>query len=394
MVPTLIQVHKPTENSDDNQRGVLEKMLPGSKAYERYFNGQLRLLISPAGGSAAEQQAKQAAVATNLIHGLLGKCPLIKVYRIHKGGSFGRRTLVSGAHDVDLSVFVIKFQERALNYEDWSGEAGERLQRDMQRAVAAYLRGQEELHDVVEVEHGTHYKHCVNLKVHGVDMDIKMTAIVPLGGNGGRDNGKAQRDVLMQALWDTPPHLRQADPAREAALAEALTAVVKEISDRIKFVARLVKCWYKNSLQRYIPYVPSVLLETVVLAAAQRKGLLSPGKQESGAEVAVFLAALELLDAAVTRREVVLLEAGPVWGYTRAQAESCRHVWRNDPVVVLHPIDPTCNLAACPQPDRAVDWSALAAAARALRRVVRDCNMLELVASSSLAAAIRVQLAP
>ena len=139
----------------------------------------------------------------------------------------------------------------------------------------------------------------------------------------------------MQALWDTPPHLRQADPAREAALAEALTAVVKEISDRIKFVARLVKvraradhhchelykqlcvedraqtapprqatrkqatppahtcdflstrsqsthlqCWYKNSLQRYIPYVPSVLLETVVLAAAQRKGLLSPGKQE------------------------------------------------------------------------------------------------------------------
>ena len=64
------------------------------------------------------------------------------------------------------------------------------------------------------------------------------------------------------------------------------------------------------------------------------------------AEVSLFLAALELLDAAVTRREVVVLEAGPVWGYTRAQAESCRHVWRNDPVVVLHPIDPTCNLAA------------------------------------------------
>ena len=90
--------------------------------------------------------------------------PPPQVYRIHKGGSFGRRTLVSGAHDVDLSVFVIKFQERALNYEDWSGEAGERLQRDMQRAVAAYLRGQEELHDVVEVEHGTHYKHCVNVR--------------------------------------------------------------------------------------------------------------------------------------------------------------------------------------------------------------------------------------
>ena len=64
------------------------------------------------------------------------------------------------------------------------------------------------------------------------------------------------------------------------------------------------------------------------------------------AEVSLFLAALELLDEAVSDRKVVVLEAGPVWGYTRAQAESCRHAWRNDTVVVLHPIDPTCNLAA------------------------------------------------
>ena len=63
------------------------------------------------------------------------------------------------------------------------------------------------------------------------------------------------------------------------------------------------------------------------------------------AEVELFLAALTLLDAAVTSKEVVVLEAGPVWGYSRAQAESCRHTWQDDTVVVLHPIDPTCNLA-------------------------------------------------
>ena len=45
----------------------------------------------------------------------------------------------------------------------------------------------------------------------------------------------------MKQLWDTPPHLRQADPAREAALAEALTAVVKEIPDWDKSVVRLLK---------------------------------------------------------------------------------------------------------------------------------------------------------
>eukprot|EP00198_Chlamydomonas_reinhardtii_P009795 XP_001699132.1 predicted protein [Chlamydomonas reinhardtii] len=332
----------------------------GDKSYVRHFNGELRPLTAQ-GVSNTEPQA-----ANHLIHKLLVQCPVLKVDRFHKGGSFGRRTLVRGAFDVDLSVFVIKFQERALKAADWSGEAGERLQREMQRVVAAYLRGQG-LHDVVEVEHGTHYKHCVNVKVHGVDVDIKMAA---------------------HALWDTPPHLRQADPTREAALAEALTAVVKDTHDRVKSLVRLIKCWYKYGLQAEIPNVPSVLLETVVLAAAQRKGLLSPGKQDRTAEVSLFLAALELLDEAVSDRKVVVLEAGPVWGYTRVQAESCRHAWRNDPVVVLHPIDPTCNLAA-PQPRRAVDWCRLAHKSRELKRVVEGGSMWELEQQSSLAPAIR-----
>ncbi|KAG2427313.1 hypothetical protein HXX76_012508 [Chlamydomonas incerta] len=314
-----------------------------------------------------------------------------QVHRAHIGGSFGRRTLVSGAFDVDVLMFVFAYGDRTLTYQDWTGEAGERLQRDMQRAVAAYLRAQG-LRDVVEVEYGTHYKHCINVKVHGVDMDIKMAANVLQGAwasRAGAGGWYRRRVACMHAAQQ----LTDADPAREAALAESLTKAVKAISDRVKFVARLVKCWYKGSLAVRIPHVPSVLLEVLTLAAAQSKGLLSPSKKSPGAEVAVLVAALELLDAAVSRREVVLLEAGPVWGYTRQQALGCAHVWDADPVVVLHPIDPTCNLAAA-APGRAVDWGALAAEARALRRVVREQSMLDLVTGSSLARAIKVQLAP
>ncbi|KAG2432316.1 hypothetical protein HYH02_013036 [Chlamydomonas schloesseri] len=383
--PHLRQVFPPV--SPDDPHRVLKLMRldlspGGDKAYVRHFNGQLRPLTVQ-GVCNAQPQAANA-----LIHRLLVQCPLIKVDRFHKGGSFGRRTLVRGAFDVDLSVFVIRFRDRALKAADWSGAGGDTLQRDLQRAVAGYMRAQGLPH-VLEVEQGTHYKHCINVKVQGVDVDIKMAAHVVQGSQQvtTTDRGKAQRDALMAALWDTPAAQRRADPAREAALSEALTAVVKDTSDRVKSVARLVKCWYKHSLQRRIPHVPSVLLEVLTLAAAQRKALLRPGKQNRTAEVAMFLAALELLHAAASGREVVVLEADPKWGYTRVQADSCAHVWRGDAVKVLHPIDPTCNLAA-PQPGRPVDWAALAREALELKRVVETESMWALEERSSLAPAL------
>ena len=83
--------------------------------------------------------------------------------RFHNGGSLGRRTLVRKDFDVDLSVFVTEFTGRVLDYwaGDWSGEAGERLQVDMMKDVAAWLCDQN--FKAVEVEHGTHYKHCINV---------------------------------------------------------------------------------------------------------------------------------------------------------------------------------------------------------------------------------------
>ncbi len=60
-------------------------------------------------------------------------------------------------------------------------------------------------------------------------------------GSQAKDLGKAQRDALMKGLLDTPPELRCADPVREAALAEALTAFVKNTPERVKRVVRLIK---------------------------------------------------------------------------------------------------------------------------------------------------------
>eukprot|EP00198_Chlamydomonas_reinhardtii_P009747 XP_001699084.1 predicted protein [Chlamydomonas reinhardtii] len=365
---------------------VYLKPRPGEqRSYVAVFKCDL-LPLTARGVSREELQG-----VIDYIVGLLKKCPQLKIDRVHNGGSFGRRTMVRGAFDVDLTVFVNEFRGRQLSY--MAGDWSDGMQREMQRAVANLLRDQGLRNHVLEVEHGTHYKHCVNLtarvmsvggnKMEAVDMDIKLAPNV-VQGSQVADRGKAQRDVLMADVlrqparfwfWSRPPPKPDADPVREAALAEALTAVVVRISDRVKAV-----CWYKYGLQAEIPNVPSVLLETVVLAAAQR---LDMSKHE--AEVSLFLAALELLDAAVTRREVVVLEAGPVWGYTRAQAESCRHVWRNDPVVVLHPIDPTCNLAAA---GRTIHWHRLASKARALRRVVLHDSMHDLLVCSSLAPAV------
>ncbi|KAG2432317.1 hypothetical protein HYH02_013037 [Chlamydomonas schloesseri] len=386
LLPALLLPAATALSLHDPKLQVLDLSPGGDKRYVAALNGEL-LPLTARGVSNAAPQA-----ATDSLHQLLTRCPLIKVDRFHNGGSFGRRTMVRGSFDVDLTVFVNEFGGRKLDFwaGDWSGEAGERLQVQLMREVAAWLRAQQgAVRSVVEVEQGTHYKHCINVEVRGVEVDIKLSANA-VQGSQAHDRGKAQRDALMAALWDVPAAQRRADPAREAALAEALTAVVKDTSDRVKSVARLVKCWYKHSLKDRIPYVPSVLLEVLVLAAAQRVERREPQELMSSrtTEITVFLEALALLEAAASGREVVVLEADPKWGYTRVQADSCAHVWRGDAVKVLHPIDPTCNLAKA-KSGRRVDWSRLAREARELRRMMLSGSLDDLVTRSSLAPALR-----
>ncbi len=61
----------------------------------------------------------------------------------------------------------------------------------------------------------------------------------------------------------------------------------------------------------------------------------------------VFGKALLLLAKAAQQRKVMVEvgTAGCCWGYEVDVARRCGHVWSRDTVVVLHPIDPTCNIA-------------------------------------------------
>jgi hypothetical protein len=65
------------------------------------------------------------------------------------------------------------------------------------------------------------------------------------------------------------------------------------------------------------------------------------------AMVRLFLEALDWLVRAVEERATVAAydEFGEYGGYTQYEGSSCAHVWQYDRVIVLHPIDPTCNLA-------------------------------------------------
>lgn len=66
--------------------------------------------------------------------------------------------------------------------------------------------------------------------------------------------------------------------------------------------------------------------------------------------LATFIRALEWLEEAVKLRKVVVLHAS-MWITTNqylSVSESVwafQHVWYKDPVKIIHPIDPTCNVA-------------------------------------------------
>ncbi|KAG2453528.1 hypothetical protein HYH02_001748 [Chlamydomonas schloesseri] len=341
-----------------------------NKEYVRYFNGHV-LPLTLRGVSYNVPKA-----VTDTVVRRLHECPDLQVGRVHIGGSYGRATLVRGAFDVDLSVFVNEYKGRELHdLKEWGGEAGERLQRDMQKHVARWLRQSNASEQVVEVEYGTHYKHCINVKVDGVEVDIKLVpSVVP--GSQAKDLGKAQRDALMQTLLDTPPEKRCADPVREAALAEALTAFVKNTPERVKRVVRLIKC--------------CVLLEALVLTVAGWEE--NPGARE--AEVRCFQGALNLMQFAVAEGVIVdACDESGVWGHSQDEGWSCEHVWTGDPFVMLHPIDFTCNLGKA-QPGRTVDWKALAWEAHELERVMREESMWALLHDSSLTPALKAMAAP
>ncbi|GLC58213.1 hypothetical protein PLESTB_001333900 [Pleodorina starrii] len=316
------------------------------------------------------------------IHKLQGivqcRVEAVKVDRMVPAGSFGRRTMVRGAFDVDLLVFVNEFNGRPMVWED------EAQLTNMRFKVMQVLRNAE--YDV-EVQHGRGYAGALKLRMypdndphHLVEVDLML---LPNRAKGNVPSAAVlQYQALTQPVY-SQPWAHSADPTREAALSEALMELVRETHDQVKGVVRLLKAWYKYGLvpAGIVQHVPSVLLEVVVLAAAQSQAgrlpepiwggvVLQSGYISETREVPLTLMreSLRLLAAAAEGKEDVVVERRGrcKWGYSRAVAERCAHVWGRDRVVILHPIDPTCNIAK-PRPGKpSPDWRALAAEARSL----------------------------
>ncbi|PNG99601.1 hypothetical protein TSOC_014616, partial [Tetrabaena socialis] len=171
--------------------------------YVRCFN-ELPTRVTPQGG--AEGAAIDAIVS------VLHRLPKVGVYRVHKGGSYGRNTHVRGRFDVDLLVFVNGFDP-----------ADERhVERVLQQAAAML---EQELGCVAKCKPELQ---MLQLTVHGgVEMDVLFVSNVATDKD--QDKAAAQRRVLVVPLLRNADagEIGAPDRARERAVSEALTVFVR-----------------------------------------------------------------------------------------------------------------------------------------------------------------------
>ncbi|PNH11613.1 hypothetical protein TSOC_001543 [Tetrabaena socialis] len=173
---------------------------------------------------------------------------------------------------------------------------------------------------------------------------------------------------------------------RERADTPALTEFTPG-SAGVKQVVQLTKAWVRSLEDSGLVRSPdgvrvgSIALEVLVGAADQRFRQAhrhAPMRQE------LFMEALQLIVAAVEEREVVMVDAG-AWGYRRELGMRCAAKnWEHHPVRIIHPTDPTCNLAR-PRDHRAdPNYTSLAREARKLVDDLKTKSFDELATSSTL----------
>ncbi|KAG2436121.1 hypothetical protein HYH02_011630 [Chlamydomonas schloesseri] len=290
-------------------------------------------------------------------------------------GSWGRRTLVPGAFDVDLVAYVSQYRGTPLsNLELWRRQGAQeevsvgRMRRDvkdaLQRAAPEWS---------VKVANDAHYGNILRIGVGGVEVDLLLLPELLEGTH--EDPVWEQHKLLTRPLYANPGAAAY-DQVRERADAGALSEYVRGVHDDVKGVIRLVKGLYKNGVlargsgrgggrspgggER----IRSFSLKVLVLAAdqsLQHHGHRPTDQARGGNEyrLALFLEFLRLVVAAVRQREVVMVDAGRKWGYSRRVGQRFAHCWRGHDVRIIHPIDPTCNLER-PRVHRAVsDWEPL-----------------------------------
>ncbi|KAG2443579.1 hypothetical protein HXX76_001930 [Chlamydomonas incerta] len=305
----------------------------------------------------------------------------VKVSRTHSGGSFGRRTLVNNAFDVDLIVYVKSYDGRDMTDPDvWRYDTD--LVTAMRWHVKEALEATNPAWDV-EIPSDAHYCDVLQVEVLGTHVDL---LLVPDCVRGKPvDPVWYQHDVLTAEVYGNPAGAEY-DQIRERADAAAFTRFVDTVHDDVKSVVRYVKALYKygvlgdkGGLKGGGSWWPpeddrirSVSLEMLVLAADQqlRQRAYGGGQPARGDvyKLDLFLEVLELVVAAVRYKKVVTVSAGE-WGYP-GEAQDFAHCWEDDAIRIIHPIDPTCNLERPREHRGASNWRPLVVLAESILKLV------------------------
>ncbi|KAG2489272.1 hypothetical protein HYH03_012292 [Edaphochlamys debaryana] len=152
-----------------------------------------------------------------------------------------------------------------------------------------------------------------------------------------------------------------------------------------RLVTRALKTWHDGLDVSTVPNcgIGSVALEVLALAAHQQLRWQQKWQGYSRKDspkvyqARLFQAALSLLVEAVEEGRVVTVDAG-TWGSPRSPLDY-QHCWAADPVKIIHPIDPTCNLAH-QRPDKpTAQWQAVAAEAKELLDTFRTGTLGEVL---------------
>ncbi|KXZ44452.1 hypothetical protein GPECTOR_67g292 [Gonium pectorale] len=284
-----------------------------------------------------------------------------------------------------MIVYVTSYDDVPLSYEDWRDEG---LTLNMRRRVKEELESRWSWG--ITIPSDEHYRYVLQLTVDGVEVDL---LLLPECVPGGAEYPAwEQHQLLMQPVYDDPEGAVY-DQLRERGDSAALTEYLKSISDEVKAVVRIIKAWYKLSVcEDPDTAVGSVALETLVLAASARlesqhssgsKRRPSAKLRGNAMKVELFLEALRLIDEVVTHGSVVMVDAGE-WGYRRELGMRCARNWENDKVKIIHPIDPTCNLARPRKHKLTPDWQGLVLKARELLHIMEEGTLADVWHASTL----------
>ncbi|KAG2494109.1 hypothetical protein HYH03_007748 [Edaphochlamys debaryana] len=345
------------------------------------------------------EEMERADGAVDKVARIMQRLSFVKVDRVHVGGSYGRGTTVRGHVDAELTVFVNRLNPAAdtdvgmqeLLQSPWTLERTARFV-EWQLGVPVTRR-----QDAQQLQ----------LTLDGVELAVALAQNACRAGEAaaGVDRVARQAEALVAPLLRLPDAAAVAAAGvapgrtRDRALVEALTGLIWNVPPPVNYAIRLFIAWVTCGLAARgllsSSTLPTVALELIVLHAFHAEcsepshdlDRLPPGRS------LLLRTFLRALDTASRLDEpgggpVVMLDAGAL-GYRREEGERFRACWGTEGPFVIHPIDPTCNVARSSGGAHvAWDWAGLAREAGALLAVLRRESLAALLGASTLGAAL------